>query len=81
MKLHFIITLDKTVKVWSIDVFLLFLSESPYTFQIEYQEAKDYPMDLYVLMDLSYSMGPSRDTLSNLGLELGKPVISNKIFS
>lgn len=45
---------------------------SPYTFQVEYQEAKDYPMDLYVLMDLSYSMGPSRDTLSNLGLELAE---------
>lgn len=35
-----------------------------------YQQANDYPVDLYYLMDLSNSMRPHKDKLSSLGSEL-----------
>lgn len=39
---------------------------------MKYSQAKDYPVDLYYLMDLSASMEPYRDKLSKLGLQLAK---------
>lgn len=37
---------------------------------LKYSQAKDYPVDLYYLMDLSASMEPYRNQLSKLGLRL-----------
>ncbi|XP_059471026.1 integrin beta-PS-like [Neocloeon triangulifer] len=39
-------------------------------FQMQYTQAKDYPLDLYYLMDLSQSMKDDKDKLSSLGKEL-----------
>nr|XP_012225668.1 PREDICTED: integrin beta-PS-like [Linepithema humile] len=43
-----------------------------YRVTVKYSQAEDYPVDLYYLMDLSYSMEPYRDKLSKLGLQLAK---------
>lgn len=43
-----------------------------YRVTMKYGQAKDYPVDLYYLMDLSASMQPYRDKLSKLGLKLAK---------
>lgn len=42
---------------------------------VKYRQAKDYPVDLYYLMDLSASMEPYRDQLSKLGLQLAKDML------
>lgn len=39
-------------------------------FNIEYEQAIDYPLDLYYLMDLSQSMKDDKDKLSALGNDL-----------
>lgn len=49
----------------------LFLGED-YRVTIKYNQAEDYPVDLYYLMDLSASMEAYRDKLSKLGLQLAK---------
>lgn len=38
-----------------------------YHLDFEYQQAENYPVDLYYLMDLSYSMLPHKTTLGRLG--------------
>ncbi|XP_065216789.1 integrin beta-PS-like [Planococcus citri] len=53
---------------------------NPYKFKIWYKRVKDYPIDLYYLMDLSQSMKVQRDKLSALGEELAstmKKISSN----
>ena len=39
---------------------------------VKYSQAKDYPVDIYYLMDLSASMEAYRDKLSELGVQLAK---------
>ncbi|XP_065338001.1 integrin beta-PS-like [Cloeon dipterum] len=39
-------------------------------FELHYQQAKDYPLDLYYLMDMSNSMKDDKDKLSALGSKL-----------
>jgi protocadherin alpha len=39
---------------------------------LKYSQAKDYPVDLYYLMDLSASMEPYRNDLSQLGTQLAE---------
>jgi len=39
---------------------------------LKYSQAKDYPVDLYYLMDLSASMEPYRNDLSQLGTRLAE---------
>ncbi|XP_057329990.1 integrin beta-PS-like isoform X1 [Microplitis mediator] len=41
-----------------------------YRFKIKYTQAEDYPVDMYYLMDLSASMQPYRQHLSELGANL-----------
>lgn len=38
--------------------------------KVKYAQAKDYPVDLYYLMDLSKSMQDDKDKLSFLGTKL-----------
>lgn len=38
----------------------------------QYQQAQNYPVDLYYIMDLSNSMEPYRDTLGELGVKLAE---------
>ena len=40
----------------------------PLTFRL----AKDYPVDLYYLMDLSQSMADDKKKVANLGINLGE---------
>lgn len=42
----------------------------PQTFQLKFKRAEDYPIDLYYLMDLSFSMEDDLENLKNLGTEL-----------
>ena len=46
---------------------LSFLSDVAHRFNISYQLAEDYPVDLYFLMDLSNSMDTHKTKLSKLG--------------
>ncbi|KAH0953620.1 hypothetical protein HN011_000489 [Eciton burchellii] len=43
-----------------------------YRVTLKYSQAKDYPVDLYYLMDLSASMEPYRNDLSQLGTQLAE---------
>jgi integrin beta 1 len=45
----------------------LALIDTPFRFNISYQLAEDYPVDLYFLMDLSNSMYTHKEKLSKLG--------------
>lgn len=40
-------------------------------FEVTYRQAVDYPVDLYYLMDLSYSMEDDKEKLAELGGALG----------
>ncbi|XP_067109967.1 integrin beta-1-like isoform X2 [Osmerus mordax] len=45
-------------------------SGEPQTFALKFKRAEDYPIDLYYLMDLSYSMKDDLDNVKNLGTAL-----------
>ena len=44
---------------------------SPVTFEVQVQPANNFPIDLYLLMDLSFSMDDDLDNLKRLGTSLG----------
>ena len=50
-------------------LFALFLEE-PLTFTISVKPAKDYPVDLYYLMDLSATMRDDLDQIKKLGSQI-----------
>lgn len=41
-------------------------------FNVSYKPAKDYPLDVYYLMDYSYTMRDSKKKLEDQGLEIYK---------
>lgn len=43
----------------------------PITFPLEVRPARNFPIDLYVLMDLSFSMDDDLANLKSLGANLG----------
>jgi hypothetical protein len=43
-------------------------------FTIKYEQARDYPIDLYYLMDLTYSMKEHKEKLVELADSLGIPM-------
>lgn len=45
-------------------------SGMPYTFQLHFKRAQGYPVDLYYLMDLSYSMKDDLENVKQLGNNL-----------
>jgi protocadherin alpha len=47
------------------------VADDKVTFPITYKQAKDYPVDLYFLMDLSHSMADDKAKLASLGDLLG----------
>lgn len=49
---------------------ILCLSGEPQTFQLKFKRAEDYPIDLYYLMDLSFSMRDDLENVKNLGTDL-----------
>jgi len=51
---------------------------------VQFQQAQDYPIDLYCLMDLSNSMRDDKENLENVSHELvsicsNAPYISNEL--
>ena len=44
----------------------------PVTFNLSVRPAPNFPLDLYLLMDLSYSMRDDLDNLKGLGSEIGR---------
>lgn len=58
-----------------IDLLIFFLLTwvslgEPQTFTLKFKRAEDYPIDLYYLMDLSYSMKDDLENVKSLGTEL-----------
>lgn len=49
---------------------------SPQNITIRFRQAQDYPVDLYYLMDLSYSMNDDKSNLERLGNKLGQSMAS-----
>uniref|UniRef100_A0A3Q4I6V6 Integrin beta n=1 Tax=Neolamprologus brichardi TaxID=32507 RepID=A0A3Q4I6V6_NEOBR len=47
-----------------------FLLCEPQTFDLKFKRAEDYPIDLYYLMDLSFSMKDDLENVKNLGTDL-----------
>ena len=43
----------------------------PYNFDVTFRQAENYPVDLYYLMDLSYSMKDDKQKLAELGKLIG----------
>jgi protocadherin alpha len=42
----------------------------PQSFNLKFKRAEDYPIDMYYLMDLSYSMKDDLENVKNLGTSL-----------
>jgi integrin beta 1 len=52
------------------------LTGQVYNVTIQYTQAKDYPIDLYFLMDLSNSMNDDKANLENLGEKMAETMMS-----
>lgn len=62
-----------TVTVYSLSIaFSLLSSDDPKRFTVTIRQAADYPVDLYYLMDLSFSMNDDLANLRSLGNGLAK---------
>lgn len=48
----------------------LYFTGEEYPLKLRYRHTRDYPVDLYYLMDLSASMEDDKDSLSKLGSKL-----------
>lgn len=48
----------------------LYFTGEEYPLKLKYSHTRDYPVDLYYLMDLSASMEDDKDSLSKLGSKL-----------
>lgn len=48
----------------------LLCAGEPQTFSLKFKRAEDYPIDLYYLMDLSYSMEDDLENVKKLGTRL-----------
>ncbi|GFG32528.1 hypothetical protein Cfor_01174 [Coptotermes formosanus] len=64
----FLLRLKQHQEIWSLCCCLR-LGES-YQLELRYRHTRDYPVDLYYLMDLSASMEDDKDNLSKLGSKL-----------
>lgn len=51
---------------------IFFSQGEPQTFDLKFKRAEDYPIDLYYLMDLSFSMKDDLENVKNLGTALMK---------
>lgn len=49
---------------------VLFCAGEPQSFNLKFKRAEDYPIDLYYLMDLSFSMKDDLENVKNLGTSL-----------
>ena len=51
---------------------MYYILGQPAKFTVKVKPAKNYPVDLYYLMDLSYSMKDDLQNLKDLGAGIGK---------
>ena len=51
-------------------LFVQWILGVPQTFKVSFKRAEGYPIDLYYLMDLSFSMGDDLDMIKKLGQDL-----------
>lgn len=56
--------------------FKYFISGHAYTFSLNFKRAEGYPVDLYYLMDLSYSMDDDLKNVKALGIKILKKLQS-----
>ncbi|XP_023220339.1 integrin beta-PS-like [Centruroides sculpturatus] len=63
---------ENVVQVKPQEVLLELKPNDPYELWIQYKQAENYPVDLYYLMDLSYSMKDDKEKLVNLGDKLAR---------
>lgn len=56
----------------TLNIHLSLREGEPQTFQLKFKRAEDYPIDLYYLMDLSFSMKDDLENVKNLGTDLMK---------
>lgn len=61
------IIVDFSIKHCTLDM----ISDDPQTFELTYRLARNVPVDLYYLMDLSYTMADDKETLASLGVRIG----------
>ena len=52
------------------------VADKPYKFNVTFRQAENYPVDLYYVMDLSFSMGDDKSKLAELGDLLGTLLLS-----
>lgn len=50
--------------------YLIFCTGEPQTINLTFRRAEDYPIDLYYLMDLSFSMKDDLENVKSLGTAL-----------
>lgn len=60
---------SSTVPGLTLPIFL-YTEGEPQSFNLKFKRAEDYPIDLYYLMDLSYSMKDDLENVKNLGTQL-----------
>lgn len=65
-------TLSDDIQLSPQKVYLKMRPKQSYILDVRFRQAKDYPVDLYYLMDLSYSMNDDKDNLAKLGIVLGE---------
>lgn len=46
---------------------LVLFADDPFKFGVNFRQAENYPVDLYYVMDLSYSMNDDKTKLAELG--------------
>nr|XP_055070808.1 integrin beta-2 [Misgurnus anguillicaudatus]XP_055070809.1 integrin beta-2 [Misgurnus anguillicaudatus]XP_055070810.1 integrin beta-2 [Misgurnus anguillicaudatus] len=61
---------DNPVQIQPQEIKLDLRPGKPHTFRLEFKQAEGYPVDLYYLMDLSYSMKDDLENVKNLGKDL-----------
>lgn len=66
-------TMSSPYKLWGLDNLIIFaVSGTPQTFSFRVRPARDFPIDIYLLMDLSFSMEDDLSNLKALGADLGE---------
>ncbi|XP_036425194.1 integrin beta-2 [Colossoma macropomum] len=63
---------NSPVQIQPQEIYLELRPGKPHTFEFKFKRAEGYPVDLYYLMDLSYSMNDDLKNVKNLGIELLK---------
>ncbi|XP_075153165.1 integrin betanu subunit [Haematobia irritans] len=61
---------NRTVQVQPQRVYLKLVKSHPERIKLSYRPARNNPLDLYILMDLTWTMRDDRETLVKLGYEL-----------